>query len=147
MNVTTKGNRTRITFANVDASVEMESVSDGVEVTIRFPQGSGMSLSAALTRDDAMQFAAQLAKVAEPGGGWNREASTIAQLFKERDTLLKLHVQRSAVSNLVLWDALLPDEFSPFGFSWTQDYESRDEAVKAVLAAARAIAERKTDRC
>lgn len=60
----------------------------------------------------------------------------VERLTRERDALIDLHVERSEVTNYELWDVLLPDSFSMFGFSWTQDIESKAEAVAMLLKAA-----------
>lgn len=56
--------------------------------------------------------------------------------LRERDAVINLHIEPSVVSSHEPWDVLLPDAYSPLGWSWTQDIESREEAVAAVRRAA-----------
>jgi hypothetical protein len=65
---------------------------------------------------------------------------TNSRLFKaerERDAVVNLLVQPGATAEPT-WDVLIPDKFSPLGFSWEQDHENRDAALAKLMQAATA---------
>jgi hypothetical protein len=75
--------------------------------------------------DDATEAAFARALAA-----WNR----LSAMRQERDRLLSLHVSEGAAKThdgRPLWDILIPDGGTAFGWAWHQDFESRDEAVAA----------------
>jgi hypothetical protein len=60
----------------------------------------------------------------------------IERLKAERDAVIDLLIDSSMVKDQDLWDVLLPDAYSPLGFAWTQDIETKAEAISAVRKAA-----------
>jgi hypothetical protein len=62
--------------------------------------------------------------------------TAIERLKADRDAVIDLLIEPSAVQDQNLWDVLLPNSYSPLGWSWTQDIETKAEAISAVRKAA-----------
>ena len=80
-----------------------------------------------------------LAQLVAVRAEWAEARRDMAKAVVDREALIDLHVQVSAATThdrKPLWDILIPDDASPLGWAWYQDYESEAAARRASLVAA-----------
>jgi hypothetical protein len=65
MKITKVYGRTRLTIPGTDAALDIEPGAGTVRITLGFPLGGGVTLSAVLPWDDAQRIAGELSEAAE----------------------------------------------------------------------------------
>jgi hypothetical protein len=65
MKITKINGRTGLTIPGTDAALEIEPGAGTVRITLGFPLGGGVTLSAVLPWDDAQRIAGELSEAAE----------------------------------------------------------------------------------